>query len=96
MAIRKNRRQVVMSPADIADVYANWKPQAPRRFEDRLTHAIWQHDTCCAHCLGHLAKGSVAVVVDADTDTESVYHSGCAVELVVADNERRGNLRLVK
>ena len=67
-----------------------------KRLEDRMQTVVWQYETACAHCMGHLAKGSVAVVVDADTDTESVYHSGCAVDLVVADNTRRGGLTLVK
>ena len=67
-----------------------------KRIEERMQTVVWQYETACAHCMQHLAANSVAVVVDADTDTESVYHSGCAVELVVAQDARRGSLSLVK
>lgn len=67
-----------------------------KRLEERMQTVVWQYETACAHCMKHLAANSVAVVVDANTDTESVYHSGCAVELVVADSTRRGNLSIIK
>ena len=67
-----------------------------KRIEERMQTVVWQYETACAHCMQHLAANSVAVVVDADTDTESVYHSGCAVDMVVAANTRRGTLSLVK
>jgi hypothetical protein len=38
MAIRKNRRQVVMNAAEIADVYANW-PAATRNAEKEAEKA---------------------------------------------------------
>ena len=63
---------------------------------DRMQTVVWEYDTLCGHCMCDIAKNSVAVVVDADTDTESVYHSQCAVEMVTAQTTRRGNLSIVK
>lgn len=67
-----------------------------KKLADRMQTTVWQYDTLCGHCMCQLEKGSVAVVVDADTDTESVYHSGCAVEMVVAQGTQRGHLTVVK